>query len=479
MRFQSKIVLDFFKNHKFSFLLILTGIAFYWSFAYDLNRTDFTKLISLYTGLFFISFKLLQLEKNNFWLLAGIAVLFRLVFIVATPNLSQDFYRFIWDGKLILDGINPYLSVPNDLKEISTSLEFTQQKLIQGMGSLSAGNYTSYPPVNQLLFAISAFLGGKSILGSVITMRFFLILADLGTLYFGRKLLLKLKLPTHKVFWFILNPFIIIELTGNLHFEGAMLFFLTWSIYLLHQKKWIWSAVLLGISVSVKLLPLLFLPLLWNYFLKKRNFKNLPDNALIRNKIRQVRELNFQQLLIYYLIAGTTILISFLPFLSSEFISNFSASIALWFQKFEFNAGIYYIIRWIGFQLKGYNIIGTAGKILPLIVILILAGLAFFRRNNSTQKLIGTMLLGVSVYFFLSTTVHPWYIATPLLLSVFTKFRFALVWSFLVMLSYSAYTINGFQENYWLIAVEYILVIGIFLIEIFKPKLLTRLPYYK
>ncbi len=260
-------------------------------------------------------------------------------------------------------------------------------------------------------------------------MRCFLILADLGTLYFGRKLLLKLKLPTHQIFWFILNPFIIIELTGNLHFEGVMLFFLLWSIYLLHQKKWIWSAILLGISVSVKLLPLLFLPLLWNYFVKNRKTEN-----------SDIPGLNFKKLLGYYLIVGLTVLASFLPFLSSEFISNFSASIALWFQKFEFNASIYYIIRWIGFQLKGYNIIATAGKILPLIVILILTGLAFFRRNNSTQKLIGTMLLGVSAYFFLATTVHPWYIATPLLLSVFTKFRFALVWSFLVMLSYSAYT---------------------------------------
>ena len=459
---------DFLKNHKFSILLVLTGIAFYWSFAYDLTRADFIRLISLYTGLFFISFKLIQLEKNNFWLLAGTAVLFRLVFIAATPNLSQDFYRFIWDGQLILDGINPYLSVPNDFKELSSSLELTQQKLIQGMGSLSAGNFTSYPPVNQLLFVISALLGGKSILGSVVVMRCFLILADLGTLYFGRKLLLKLKLPTHQIFWFILNPFIIIELTGNLHFEGVMLFFLLWSIYLLHQKKWIWSAILLGISVSVKLMPLLFLPLLWNYFLKNRNTEN-----------SDIPGLNFKKLLGYYFIVGVTVIVSFLPFLSSEFISNFSTSIALWFQKFEFNASIYYIIRWIGFQLKGYNIIATAGKILPLVVILILTGLAFFRKNNSTQKLIGTMLLGVSVYFFLATTVHPWYIATPLLLSVFTRFRFALVWSFLVMLSYSAYTANGFQENHWLIAVEYILVIGIFILEIFKPKLLLRLPYYK
>ncbi|UBZ07739.1 mannosyltransferase [Salegentibacter mishustinae] len=459
---------DFFKNHKFSILLLLTGIAFYGSFAYDLNRADFIKLISLYTGLFFISFKLIQLEKSNFWFLAGVAVLFRLVFVAATPNLSQDYYRFIWDGQLILEGINPYLSVPNDLKEFSTALELTNQKLINGMGSLSAGNFTSYPPVNQLLFAISTFLGGKSILGSVIAMRVLIILADLGTLYFGRKLLLKLNLPGHQIFWFILNPFIIIELTGNLHFEGVMLFFLTWSIYLLHQKKWIWSAILLGISVSIKLLPLLFLPLLWNYFIKNRGNEN-----------SDIPDLNFKKLLGYYLMVGLTVLASFLPFLSSEFISNFSASIALWFQKFEFNASIYYIVRWIGFQLKGYNIIATAGKILPLLVILILSGLAFFKRNNSTQKLIETMLVGVSAYFFLATTVHPWYIATPLLLSVFTKFRFALVWSFLVILSYSAYTKNGFQENYWLIAVEYVLVIGIFLIEIFKPKLLTRIPYYK
>ena len=459
---------DFFKNHKFSILLLLTGIAFYWSFAYELNRADFIKLISLYTGLFFISFKLIQLEKSNFWFLAGVAVLFRLVFVAATPNLSQDYYRFIWDGQLILEGINPYLSVPNDLKEFSTALELTNQKLINGMGSLSAGNFTSYPPVNQLLFAISTFLGGKSILGSVIAMRVFIILADLGTLYFGRKLLLKLNLLGHQIFWFILNPFIIIELTGNLHFEGVMLFFLTWSIYLLHQKKWIWSAILLGISVSIKLLPLLVLPLLWNYFIKNRKTEN-----------SDIPDLNFKKLLGYYLMVGLTVLASFLPFLSSEFISNFSASIALWFQKFEFNASIYYIVRWIGFQLKGYNIIASAGKILPLMVILILSGLAFFRRNNSTQKLIETMLVGVSAYFFLATTVHPWYIATPLLLSVFTKFRFALVWSFLVMLSYSAYKRNGFQENYWLIAVEYVLVIGIFLIEIFKPKLLTRIPYYK
>ncbi|MDX1783793.1 MAG: mannosyltransferase, partial [Aequorivita vladivostokensis] len=67
------------------------------------------------------------------------------------------------------------------------------------------------------------------------------------------------------------------------------------------------------------------------------------------------------------------------------------------------------------------------------------------------------------------TTVHPWYVATPLLLSVFTKYKFPIFWSFMVMLSYSAYGENGFDEKLWLVAMEYIVVIGVAIWEIFVP----------
>jgi hypothetical protein len=435
-------------------LLVFTAGLFYASFSYDLVRGDFIKLITLYTGLFFISWKLLQLEKNNFWFLAGAAILFRLIFIAALPNLSQDFYRFIWDGRMILEGWNPYLHLPGNLIKDGIAPIAQAKELYEGMGRLSVSNYTNYPPLNQLIFAIAGFFAGKSIPGSVIVMRFLIIAADLGTLYFGKKLLENLNLPVNRVFWYILNPFIIIELTGNLHFEGVMLFFLIWAIYLLHKKKWILSAVIFAISVSMKLIPLLFLPLLFRYF--------TPENSENR--------LHFGKLILYYLIVGAVVILSFLPFLSSALISNFSASIGLWFQKFEFNASVYYLVRWIGFQVKGYNIIETAGKVLPLLVILILAGLAVFRKNNSTQRLITTMLLGITVYFLLSTTVHPWYIATPLLLSVFTRYRFAVIWSFMVVLSYFAYSDEVFRENLWLVALEYIVVIGMFIYEISNEK---------
>ncbi|CAM4178978.1 hypothetical protein GILI108418_08515 [Gillisia limnaea] len=440
--------------HKVSLLLIAITAAFYLSFGYDLERYDLIKLIGLYSAVFYLSWNIYKIEKRNFWFLAGVALLMRLIFFGAIPNLSQDFYRFIWDGRMILEGWNPYLHLPENLIKEGTVTVAQASKLYEGMGELSGSNYTNYPPLNQFIFALAGLFAGKSILGSIVVMRVVIIAADFGVLYFGKKLLENLNLPVNRIFWYILNPFIIIELTGNLHFEGVMLFFLIWSLYLLHKKKWILSAIVFAASVSLKLVPLLFLPLLLRYFTAENS----------QNK------LNFWKLCLYYLIVVVLVIFSFLPFLSSAFISNFSASIGLWFQKFEFNASIYYLIRWVGFQVKGYNIIETAGKVLPVIVILILAGLAIFRKNNSPQRLITTMLLGVSIYFFLSTTVHPWYIATPLLLSVFTRYRFAVIWSFVVIFSYAAYSDVVFRENLWLVALEYIVVIGMFIYQILNEN---------
>lgn len=451
--------LNFIKLYKIPLLIAVLSIAFYVSFAFDLDRSDFVKLISLYTALFFTSYFFIEKFKLNFWLLAGLGVVFRLVFIAAIPNLSQDFYRFLWDGRLLIQGVSPYLFTPDASAALIVTVEQSKQ-LIDGMGSLNASHFSNYPPVNQLFFAIAAQLSGTSVIGSVIVLRTTIILADVGILYFGKKIIEKLGLPVKNIFWYFLNPFIIIELTGNLHFEGVMLFFFVWALYLLFKDNWFWAAVLIGVSVSVKLIPLLFLPLFLRYFTNK---KQTP-------KVLKTFGVSIKRLAGFYSIIGLTVVLTFLPFLSSEFIQNFSATISLWFQNFEFNASVYYIIRWIGFQAVGWNLIETVGKVLPLLVFLLVMGIAFFRKNKTPQQLLTAMLFAASFYFLLSTTVHPWYIATPLLLSVFTKYKFPIVWSFMVLLSYSAYGKDGFDENLWLVGLEYVAVVGVAVWEVFPQK---------
>jgi len=453
--------MDLFKNYKFQLFFAILCLAFYSTFAYALERFDFIKLIALYAALFYLTHHFIEKWKLPFnWLLI-FGIFFRLVFILATPNLSQDFYRFIWDGRLLAHGINPYLFTPDMYMSGESTLKIVipqANELYKGMGALSAGHFSNYPPINQLFFSITGLFSSSSILGSVIILRLITIFADLGILFFGRKLLKNLNLNPNKIFWYFLSPFVIIEMTGNLHFESVMLFFVVWALYLLQQKKWIWAAILLGVSVSVKLLPLLFLPLLIGYSFRK--------NDLSLKK--PFKSFNIITVIKFYLVTIATVLITFLPFLSSEFISNFLATIGLWFQNFEFNASVYYVIRWIGYQIVGWNIIATVGKVLPIITILSILGLVFFRKNQETKQVITAMLFAVSFYFLLSTTVHPWYIATPLLLCIFTKYKFPIVWSFVVFLSYSAYGKDGFVENLWLVTLEYLIVIGFTFWEIRK-----------
>ncbi|OUS03562.1 mannosyltransferase [Flavobacteriales bacterium 33_180_T64] len=450
--------MPFWKPYKVPLLLTLVSFFLYSLFAYDLVRTDYIKLILLYCLLWFFFILILKYAKDNIKFLTAIAFLSRAVFILAIPNLSQDFYRFIWDGRMLLEGFNPYLYTPESVIQSNVVFPINQAKeLYAGMGTLNGSHFTNYPPINQLCFVIASLCSSHSILGSVIVLRLLIIAADFGTFFYGKRLLKKLNLPVKNIFWYILNPFIIIELTGNLHFEGVMIFFLVWSLYLLHSGKWKWAAIVFALSISVKLIPLLFLPLLFWYFTSI----NLTTQKSILN------------LIVYYMIIGITTLLLFAPFFSSEFVTNYTQTVGLWFQNFEFNASIYYIAREIGYWFRGYNEIALIGKILPITVFLFVVSLAFFKRKIDTKILLTNMLFAFSFYLFLSTTVHPWYIATLLILSVFTKYKFPLAWSFLIILSYLAYiNLNKADksENLWIIAIEYSIVYAVFIWEVFIQK---------
>lgn len=146
-------------------------------------------------------------------------------------------------------------------------------------------------------------------------------------------------------------------------------------------------------------------------------------------------------------------------------------SYSLWFGNFEFNASLYYIAREIGYWFRGWNEIAIIGKLLPLLTLLFILYLSFFKKTQTTKQLIAVMLFAFTFYLFTSTTVHPWYVATILILSVFTNYKFPLVWSGIVIISYLAYANSDNTENLWIIGLEYLIVYSVFIWEVcFKQR---------
>ncbi len=430
--------------HRIPLLLALGSLLLSLSFAYDLERENFLKLFGLYTGLFFLLYKLIQLQKWNFKFLLTVGLLLRLVWLFAEPNLSQDFYRFIWDGQLIKNGINPFLYTPDQIMEWGNIPIANHKSLYQGMGELSAKHFSNYPPLNQLIFAIAAILGGKSTLATIVALRVQIILADIGVFYFGRKLLGSLGKDPSLIFWYFLNPLVIIELTGNLHFEGVMLFFFVWSLFLLFQKKWIAGAPIYALSIMTKLVPILFLPLFLRFF-------------------------GFKKSIGFYFLIGVSCLVLLLPFYDSAFINNYSETVGLWFSNFEFNAGIYNVVKYIAITFldgKPWLLVKTYGKIMAISVICFALLFTFFRKNENFDTLLKSMLWVLFAYLVLSSTVHPWYLIFLLTLSIFTKYKFPILWTLMVILSYWAYSNPEYKENLWLVGIEYFAVFGLLIYEL-------------
>ena len=426
--------------------IIGISMILYIIWAYNLARFEHSKLLLIYTVLFGSYYFIVKNQKIKESWLSYLAVLFRLLFLLAIPNLTQDFYRFVWDGRLILEGLNPYLHTPNELMESSIGLFPQMNTLYEGMGALSAKHYSNYPPVHQMPFIIAAFISKHSILGSIVVLRLILISADLGILVFGKKLLKKLNKPTRTMYWFILNPLVIIELTGNLHFEGLMLCFFIISLYFIHSKKWHIAAVVMALSIAVKLVPVLSLPLFLN-------------------------KLGWKKSVLFYSVTAAVFIILFIPFFSFGLLENFSATIGLWFSNFEFNASVYYFLKGTLENINGVSVINSMGIIVACVVTLQTSCL-LLKKKKETSQIILTILWILSGYYFISTTVHPWYIISLLLLSVFTNYKFVLVWSYTLILSYIAYNEYSVEECNSILIIEYTPVILMLGWELYSKKFL-------
>jgi hypothetical protein len=92
-------------------------------------------------------------------------------------------------------------------------------------------------------------------------------------------------------------------------------------------------------------------------------------------------------------------------------------------------------------------------------------------KKNKTQDVLTQSLIILTTYLFISTTIHPWYIIPLIFLSCFTNYRYPIIWSFTIFLSYFSYYEIQVNENPFLLAIEYGLVIGILFYEIYFKKI--------
>jgi len=330
------------------------------------------------------------------------------------PNLSDDFYRFMWDGDLINAGINPYHFTPIEILE-KDDLLINKELLLQ---MNSAGYYSVYPPLLQFLFYLASALSFGSLYLQMILLKFPLVFAWIGSGMVLIKILNLSNIPTGRSLLYIANPLVLIEVLGNIHHEGIQVFFMLMGIYWIMKEKILPAGIYWGLAAGTKLLPILIIPLLVKY-------------------------LGLRKGLIFGCITLMTLGISFLPFFQLYTFENIGQSIGLYFQTFEFNASVFFLVREAGYLWKGYNVIQIAGPALGLIWLLIL--LSFFVRlkENNFKQFIRFCIWSFATYYFLATTVHPWYLITILALATIDRIYWVIIWTGLVFLSYTFYTSSG------------------------------------
>ncbi len=378
-------------------------------------------------------------KVGSFKIIIGAAILARLLAVWYFPNLSDDIYRFIWDGRLWHLGIHPFSILPSEVVGTHDTLS---QQLYDDLNSPSY--YTIYPPIPQFIFWFSTFFSSIGV--SAHFMQIIHACFDIGTLYFGYKLLKSMGLKQQNLYLYALHPLIIIELITNLHHEGVVIFFLVSMLYALKKEKTWFAGLALAGAIASKILPALFFPLIFFYLKGKKRW-------------------------MFLLSVGLTSLLLFVPLvLDPDVILNLAESANLYMKKFEFNASIYYVLRGLGYLTFGFNLIHIIGPVLSISTLIIIGYIAIvpLKKDVSFKELIVLLMFTFMAYLFLSATVHPWYVATIIALCVFSSYRTPLVWGLLIFLTYANYMGDIYKEHMWIVFVEYAIVFSLLIFEVKK-----------
>jgi len=182
-----------------------------------------------------------------------LAVSWRVAIIPSAPLVSDDVYRYLWDGRVQRFGYNPYESTPNDPELAHLHGESTRR-----IDPSSAELPTIYPPAAQLFFRAV-----NSLSDSVTAVVVAVVVCDLLTI-----LLLWFWLTTTgRSPWWVLayawHPLVAIEGAGGGHIDLVGTFLLVAAGVALSRRRRLIATSVLAAAFAIKFLPIVLTPLFW------------------------------------------------------------------------------------------------------------------------------------------------------------------------------------------------------------------------
>jgi hypothetical protein len=189
--------------------------------------------------------------RRDLIVILGIAVALRIALVWSAPYLSDDAYRYVWDGKVQAAGINPYRFIP-------AAPELARLRDEAVFPNINRRTYapTIYPPAAQITFLLTYFVGGGTVLGIKIVM----VACDLATVGLLALLLHRLEDDPRKVVIYAWHPLVCWEVAQNGHVDALAITLMTGAIVAADRSKRALSGGLLGLATLVKGYPLLVAP---------------------------------------------------------------------------------------------------------------------------------------------------------------------------------------------------------------------------
>ncbi|MBA4251738.1 MAG: hypothetical protein C0425_03705 [Chlorobiaceae bacterium] len=367
-----------------------------------------------------------KIENSFVFKLLALAVLMRIILIPIFPAGSDDVFRYIWDGKQIAHGINPYQYTPSDSALVSLHSDLLPKMVnFQNMKTI-------YPPVSQLMFLLGYLIGGESYIGFKIVLFFF----EIATLFLLFLILRELKIEIKYILVYALSPLALSQFMIDAHLDALGFPLILLFVYFYLKQKEALSGIVLGISISIKIVSVILVPLLLKNFFKFR----------------------------YYwlvIIPIFTFALTYIPFISPS-VFPFEA-LTKFAEHWYFNGVVFTIF----YELTINN---QTARIICLILFVGIYTLIFFSKKSFIEK---TYLIFFS-FFILAPTVHPWYLGWFAILLPF-HFRWSgVVWTASVSLAfYAIFNSKTFGEwhlpNIFLL-IQYLPVGILFIYEMFFSR---------